>query len=234
MGQSEYALVVAGGSGNRMESSKPKQFLQIGALPIVMHSLNAFSNYSKKVKLVLVLPNDEMGWWDELCQVHRFKSKVQIIAGGPTRFNSVKNGLMSIGNKGLVAIHDGVRPFVSREIIKAAYQSATQYGSGVAAIELTDSIRQVDDLNSRSVPRDRYRLVQTPQTFQTALIKQAYEKAENNLFPDDASVFESAGNSVKLVEGGFENFKITNQMDLIRARSFMEFNDDQSRSDRKK
>ena len=223
MGLSEHAIVVAGGSGSRMESSKPKQFLQVGGLPIVMHTLNAFSNYSKKVKMVLVLPAGEIGGWNELCEAHEFKSDVQVISGGSTRFNSVQNGLRSIGDEGLVAIHDGVRPFVSPKIIKASYQSAVQYGSGVVASKLTDSLRQVEGLKSTSVLRDRYRLVQTPQTFKIELIKQAYEKAENDLFLDDASVFESAGNSVKLVEGSFENFKITDQVDLLRARSFMEF-----------
>lgn len=223
MGQSEYAIVVAGGSGTRMKSSNPKQFLLVGGLPIVMHSLYSFFNYSKKVRLVLVLPHGEISMWKELCQTHNFNLDVQIVAGGATRFNSVQNGLMSIGDGGLVAIHDGVRPFTSCEIIEACYKSAAEHGSGVAALRLTDSIRQVDELKNMTVPRDQYRLVQTPQTFQTDMIKQAFGKAENNLFSDDASVFESAGYSVTLVEGSYENFKVTNRIDLLRAQSYVEF-----------
>ena len=223
MGTSEHAIIVAGGTGSRMKSSTSKQFLEVGGLPIVMHSLYAFHGYSKNVRMTLVLPQDEIGIWHQLIQVHNFKAEVQIVSGGPTRFDSVYNGLRQMGNEGLVAIHDGVRPFVSKELIAACYQSAAQHGSGIAVVNCADSIRRLEGTGSAAVQRDQYRLVQTPQTFQATLIKQAYEQADNNHFTDDASVFESGGNSVSLVQGSPENFKITNQMDLLRARSFSEF-----------
>ncbi len=223
MVQPEYAIVVAGGIGKRMKSSRPKQFLELGGLPMIMHTLNCFFSYSRSVQLTLVLPEEEITLWPELCDTYQFELTVRIVVGGPTRFESVKSGLRTIGDDGLVAVHDGVRPFVSPEIIDASYRSAAKYGSGVVAVSLTDSIRKVDEIKSLSVSRDHYRLVQTPQTFQTGLIKEAYDMAPGTQFTDDASVFEKAGNVVALVEGSYENFKVTNQTDLLRARSFVAF-----------
>ena len=161
----EYALIVAGGKGTRINSGKPKQFLELNGLPVLMHTLNAFTRYSPAITIVLVLPQDDMQTWNSLCRKHDFQTRVILQTGGDSRFQSVKRGLEKIDGEGLVAIHDGVRPLVSVDIIAASFRLAAVHGTAVAAVRLKESIRETDQVSTRAVDRSRYRLIQTPQTY---------------------------------------------------------------------
>ncbi len=217
----EYALIVAGGKGTRIKSKLPKQFLELNGLPILMHTINAFVRYSTSVRIILVLPEDDFEIWNALCEKFSFKVPVILERGGESRFQSVKNGLDKIEGNGLVAIHDGVRPLVSEDIIGASFRLAAVHQSAVAAVRLKESIRMTDQDNTKAMDRSRFRLIQTPQTFQIDLIKKAYQQKEDASMTDDASVAERAGHIISLFEGSYENIKITTPEDLIVADALM-------------
>ncbi len=219
----KYALIVAGGSGSRMSSDIPKQFLEIAGLPILMHTIRRFYEYSPTVKIIVVLPADQLIAWENLREKHQFQIPLQSVIGGKTRFQSVKNGLASIEDEeGEVAIHDGVRPLVSVEVIKKSFETARERGSAVAAVALKDSIRRVvSDYSTQSVNRSHFRLVQTPQTFQINLIKAAFQQPESENFTDDATVLESAGGVICLIAGDYLNIKITTKDDLSWAEFYI-------------
>jgi 2-C-methyl-D-erythritol 4-phosphate cytidylyltransferase len=219
-----YAIIVAGGSGNRMQNSLAKQFIPIGGLPVLMHTVRCFYNFSPDIYIILVLPEKDISTWEALCKQYHFNLPVTIISGGVTRFHSVQNGLSGIlGDSGLVVIHDGVRPFVSHETIRQSFQVANDKGSAIAVIPLKDSIRKLTDAGSScSVNRNNFCLVQTPQTFQVNVIKQSYAVAQDAAqFTDDASVAENAGFTISLIEGSYQNIKITTPEDLIWAEAFL-------------
>jgi 2-C-methyl-D-erythritol 4-phosphate cytidylyltransferase len=218
----EYALIVAGGKGTRIKSKIPKQFLEVGGLPILMHTILAFVRYSENVKIILVLPEHDFDVWVDLCQKYRFTIPVALQKGGETRFQSVLNGLALIEGDGLVAIHDGVRPLVSEDIIGAAYRLAAVHESAVAAVRLKESIRMTDQDNTKAMDRSRFRLIQTPQTFRVSLIKKAYQLKEDPSLTDDASVAERAGHVISLFEGSYENIKVTTPEDLILVEALLE------------
>ena len=217
----EFALIVAGGKGTRIKSKISKQFLELHGLPILMHTINAFYRYSENVNVILVLPDDEKSYWEELCLKYSYNKPVKIVSGGETRFQSVRNGLQAIDDDGLVAIHDGVRPLVSEDIIGASYRLAAVHQSAVAAVRLKESIRITDQDNTKAVDRSKFRLIQTPQTFQVDLIKKAYQTKEDLSLTDDASVAERAGHLISLFEGSYENIKITTPEDLIIAEALL-------------
>jgi len=218
-----YAVIVAGGSGSRMGTDTPKQFLPIGNAPILMHTIKRFFTSTEHVNIILVLPTEQMDRWHQLCEKYSFSIPHLIIAGGNNRFQSVKNGLNSIigETEGLVAIHDGVRPFISKRIIEESYNVAENKGNAVAAVEMKDSIRLVENGINKSVNRAHYKIIQTPQTFQIQQIKEAFNKATNMNFTDDASVAEAAGFSIELIEGAYENIKITTPEDLAMAETIL-------------
>jgi 2-C-methyl-D-erythritol 4-phosphate cytidylyltransferase len=217
----EYALIVAGGKGTRIKSNLPKQFLELNGLPILMHTINAFFRYAPSITVIVVLPEDDFKTWQSLCVHHHFTKPVTLQKGGDTRFQSVKNGLAKIEGDGLVAIHDGVRPMVSEDIIGASFRLAAVHQSAVAAVRLKESIRVTDQDNTKAVDRSRYRLIQTPQTFQIDLIKKAYNTKDDPSLTDDASVAERAGHTISLFEGSYENIKITTPEDLIIAQALL-------------
>jgi 2-C-methyl-D-erythritol 4-phosphate cytidylyltransferase len=217
----EYALIVAGGKGTRLKSAVPKQFLELLGLPVLMHTINAFYRYSEDINIILVLPEEDFATWNSLCKKHQFNKSIILQKGGDTRFQSVKNGLAKITGDGLVAIHDGVRPLVSENIIGASFRQAAVHQSAVAAVRLKESIRMTDQDNTKAVDRSLFRLVQTPQTFQVKLIKEAYEMKEDPTLTDDASVAEHAGHKISLFEGSYENIKITTREDLVIAEALM-------------
>lgn len=221
MNSKEYALIVAGGKGTRIKSKLPKQFLELNGLPILMHTIQAFFRYSENVTVVLVLPEDDFETWATLCKKYNFTKKLILQKGGDTRFQSVKNGLEKIEGDGLVAIHDGVRPLVSEDIIGASYRLAAVHQSAVAAVRLKESIRMTDQDNTKAMDRSRFRLIQTPQTFQVSLIKKAYQIKDDPSLTDDASVAERAGHIISLFEGSYENIKITTPEDLIVAEALL-------------
>lgn len=217
----EYALIVAGGKGTRIKSRLPKQFLELNGKPILLHTLEAFYRYSENIKIVLVLPEDDFAIWNEICEKHHFNKPVILQKGGDSRFQSVKNGLDRIEGPGLVAIHDGVRPLVSEDIIGASFRLAAVHETAVAAVRLKESIRMTDQDNTKAMDRSRFRLIQTPQTFKIELIKKAYLIKEDASLTDDASVAEKAGHIISLFEGSYENIKITTPEDLIVAEALI-------------
>jgi 2-C-methyl-D-erythritol 4-phosphate cytidylyltransferase len=182
-----------------------------------MHTLERFYTCDPDIRLVVVLPEDQLQVWRELCKKHRFQVFHMTVPGGSTRFGSVKNGLDAVRGEALVAVHDGVRPFVSASVIQEAFRCAEETGSAVVAVSPKDSIRELTESGSRAVPRDRYKLVQTPQCFRASILRAAYEQPERAYFTDDASVVEQMGIGITLVEGSYSNIKITTPEDLLVA-----------------
>jgi 2-C-methyl-D-erythritol 4-phosphate cytidylyltransferase len=223
----EYALIVAGGKGVRFGSSLPKQFVELKGKPVLLHTIEAFYRYAADIHVVLVLPAEEIDTWHALAKAHAFDRPIAVKAGGATRFQSVKRGLESIPDDALVAIHDGVRPLVSTDIISASFRNAAVHQGAVAAVPLKESLRMARSMESSPAPatqaldRSRYWIVQTPQTFRAAVIKSAYSSAEDPSLTDDASVAERAGYSVFLFEGSYRNIKITTADDLVMAEALM-------------
>lgn len=221
MKSDEYAIIVAGGTGRRMKSELPKQFLEICGLPVLMHTVRAFHSYSDLLKIILVLPEGDFDTWKDLCEKHRFQVPHELQSGGKTRFQSVKKGLEKLPGRGLVAIHDGVRPLIDTAIIAASFNLALIHQSAIAAVRLKESIRITDQDSTRAMDRSRFRLIQTPQTFDIPLIKKAYLIDEDNTLTDDAGVAERAGHKISLFEGSYENIKITTPEDLVVAECLM-------------
>lgn len=213
------AILVAGGKGLRMGGPVAKQYLPIAEKPVLMHTLSVFFKTDPQTHLILVLPEADFEFWKSLCEAHHFDIPHKLVAGGKSRFQSVRNGLDALPfNSGLVAIHDGVRPFVKPEVIEKSFQEAEKSGSAIAVIELKDSIRKVsDDGKSTFQERQYFRLVQTPQTFQIEKIKKAFEVTELPQFTDDATVYEHQGWQVSLIQGNLENIKITTTEDMEYA-----------------
>jgi len=197
-----------------MKSAVPKQFLRLNGDPILFKTVKCFFDTVKGIEAVVVLPKNHLTSWDDLKHEYPILEKVRTVIGGATRTASVMNGLAVLPENGLVAIHDAVRPFVERTTIEASFESAAEVGSGIAAVQLKDSIRELK--GDHSIVRDRtgFVLVQTPQTFRLAEIKEAYRLKSDAIYTDDASVFEAAGNQVHLIEGSYSNIKITTPEDL--------------------
>lgn len=232
----EYIIIVAGGKGLRMGSDIPKQFLPIGGKPVLMRTLERFREYSPTLQIILVLPKAQQEYWKELCQKYNFTVAYQLADGGETRFHSVQNGLSLIPDdtEGVVGVHDGVRPFPSIEVIHNCYETAREKKAVIPVTSVVETLRHINSSgltrtntdspkksavvccnnNSVTVPRDEYKLVQTPQCFDIQLLKAANKQPYNDNFTDDASVVESYGHAITLVEGNRENIKITTPYDL--------------------
>jgi 2-C-methyl-D-erythritol 4-phosphate cytidylyltransferase len=214
------ALIMAGGSGNRMEASIPKQFLLLNGKPILMHTMERIHNFKPTIQLIVVLPSSQIELWKNLCNEHQFSLPHKIATGGATRFESVKNGLQTIENlMGIVAIHDGVRPFVSDQTLDRCIETALNKGNAIPVIKPFESIRQLNQDGNWAVNRDEFALVQTPQTFDIQTIVKAYKQDFSPNFTDDASVLEKKGLPIHLIEGNRENIKITEPIDLILAQA---------------
>lgn len=211
-----FAIIVAGGSGSRMNADVPKQFLILRGKPILQHTLERFLEVLPPEQIILVLPAADQQTWTNLCDQYGFHPPIQTATGGATRFQSVRNGLLTIqAPTGLVAVHDGVRPFVSAAIIRNSFAVAASTGSAVTCVPVKDSVRVVEpDGTSQAVNRSQYRLVQTPQTFALPAFRQAFHTPEQPFFTDCASVMEHAGYPITLIEGSYENIKITTPEDL--------------------
>ena len=226
---SDYIIVVAGGKGLRMGSDIPKQFLPIGGKPVLMRTLERFREYSDDLQIILVLPEAQQEYWQELCKKYDFKVEYLLANGGQTRFHSVQNGLalMPDDAEGVVGVHDGVRPFPSIEVIRNCYETARTAKAVIPVIPVVETLRHISltshplPLTSKTVPRDEYRLVQTPQTFDIQLLKAANRQPYNDGFTDDASVVESYGHKITLVEGNRENIKITTPYDITVAEAII-------------
>lgn len=210
----QSVIIVAGGKGLRMGSDLPKQFLPIGGKPVLMHTLEVFRRYDAMLQIVLVLPREQQDFWKQLCREHGFTVDHTVADGGETRFHSVKNGLQCVQAPGLVGVHDGVRPFVSVEVIRRCYDLAKQHKAVIPVIDVVETLRHLTTEGSETVSRNDFKLVQTPQVFDVDLLKQAYAQEFTPFFTDDASVVEAMGIPVYLAEGNRENIKITTPFDL--------------------
>lgn len=217
----DYAIIVAGGKGLRMGTDIPKQFLPINGLPVLMHTIKRFREYDNSLNIILVLPKEQHEYWHELCKNYHFTAAYAVADGGETRFHSVKNGLAVIPDdaEGIVGVHDGVRPFPSVEVIRNCFETARTAKAVVPVVSIVETLIHFDGQGgSETVPRDDYRLVQTPQTFDIQLLKRAYKQDYQDSFTDDASVVDNIGHAITLIEGNRENIKITTPSDLRIAR----------------
>ena len=212
----DYVIIVAGGKGLRMGSDIPKQFLPIGGKPVLMRTLECFRAYDDALQIILVLPEAQQDYWRKLCEQYHFDVEYQLANGGQTRFHSVQNGLALVPDdaEGVVGVHDGVRPFPSIEVIRNCYETARTKKAVIPVIPVVETVRHLEGDKSVTVPRGDYRLVQTPQTFDIQLLKAANRQPYNDGFTDDASVVESYGFEITIVEGNRENIKITTPYDL--------------------
>ena len=216
------AIIVAGGSGTRFGAEMPKQFVDLNGKPILMHTIEVFEQAlaGQDHELLVTLPAAEFNQWRQLCDRYRFEVPHRVVAGGETRWHSVKNALTALGdgtNVDVIAVHDGVRPMASVELINRCVDTARRTGSAIPVVSLNDSVRQVEGQTSRALDRSSLRAVQTPQTFDARLLLDAYNLPFEKTFTDDASVVERAGHDVTLVEGDPSNLKITRPMDLALA-----------------
>ena len=212
----DYVIIVAGGKGLRMGSDIPKQFLPIAGKPVLMRTLERFREYSADLQIILVLPEAQQDYWQELCRQYGFQVEYRLTNGGQTRFHSVQNGLALVPDEaeGVVGVHDGVRPFPSIEVIHNCYETARTAKAVIPVIPVVETVRHLEKEGSVTVPRGDYRLVQTPQTFDIQLLKAANRQPYDDGFTDDASVVESYGYQITLVEGNRENIKITTPYDM--------------------
>ena len=220
-----YAIIVAGGSGSRMKSEIPKQFLPLKGKPILIHTVEKFLQVPD-IQIIVVLPKNDIEYWNEITAtnetIQTYKNAIKITVGGASRFQSVKNGLINIKTDGLVAVHDGVRPLINLEIIQNSFKVAAEKGSAVTSVWVNDSVSQFDnDGESAALDRTKLKLVQTPQTFQVGLMKKAFETEEQAFFTDCASVLEFAGEKITLIDGAYENIKITTPEDMLVAEAFL-------------
>lgn len=216
-----YAIIVAGGSGIRMQSDVPKQFMELVEKPVLMHTIERFVAAISEIKIILVLSVAHQQQWQDLCNKYNFKIPYLLANGGETRFHSVKNGLALVPENSIVGIHDAARPLVGTEIIRTAYETAEKTGNACPAVPVAESIREVNETRNKAVDRNRYYSVQTPQCFQSTLIKKAFLQDYQSAFTDDASVLEASGTTINIVAGNRENIKITTPVDLILAEALI-------------
>jgi len=211
-------IIVAGGKGLRMGGDIPKQFLPVNGKPVLMRTLETFYRFDSEMKIILVLPCEQQSYWAELCEKYNFQIPYLLANGGDTRFHSVMNGLLLTDDDGFIGVHDGVRPFVSPDVISSCFDAAATFEAAIPVIDVVETVREVEDNgDSVTVDRNKYKLVQTPQVFSASLLKRAYTQDYSPKFTDDASVVEAMGVKVSLVKGNRENIKITTPFDLVVA-----------------
>lgn len=217
----KHIIIVAGGSGTRMNTPIPKQFLELHGKPVLMHSIEIFAKAIPEINIILVLPLPYRKEWETLCKKHNFIIPFQLTEGGETRFHSVKNGLALVPENAVVGIHDAARPLVNIQTIINAFETAEQKGNASPAIQINESIREVKNNNNKAIDRSTIFIIQTPQCFQSNLIKKAFLQEYRHSFTDDASVLEAMGEKINLIDGNRENIKITTPLDLIIAEAIM-------------
>ncbi|MDD4492148.1 MAG: 2-C-methyl-D-erythritol 4-phosphate cytidylyltransferase [Bacteroidales bacterium] len=216
-----YAVIVAGGSGSRMGGEIAKQFLMLGDKPILLHTIEAFLSLSFPVEIILVVPASLRDYWKNFYKEQRLSFRHTLVSGGITRFHSVKNAMKYVPEGALVAVHDGVRPFVPKDFLESLFAEAEEKRAVIPAVKVVDSLRYSDENGSRPVERDKYVSIQTPQIFHSELLLDAYNQAYNPAFTDDASVVESRGTKIYLTEGRMLNIKITRPEDLTLAQAIL-------------
>ncbi|MNK22087.1 putative 2-C-methyl-D-erythritol 4-phosphate cytidylyltransferase 2 [compost metagenome] len=220
-----YAIIVAGGSGKRMQTAVAKQFLLLNDKPVMMHTLQAFYLSEVQPEIILVLAKAEHEYWKDLCYKYNFDIPHTLVEGGDERFHSVRNGLMTIKEDSVVAIHDAVRPIVNHSLITKTFRDALEAGNAIPCVKPSDSVRELqDDSSSKIIDRDKLVLIQTPQTFDLGQLRIAYQQSFSTKFTDDASVVEAAGFPINLIEGNRSNIKITFPEDLELASFLLKNN----------
>ena len=215
-------IIVAGGQGMRFNQELPKQFFYIRERPLLMHTIDLFHFYDRKMQIIVGIHENFLSHWESVCEQFNFDVKHILTAGGNTRFHTVKNALPSVNPGNLVGIHDAVRPLLYRKTIDACYEAAENQGASLPCVELHDSVREITSSGSRFVNRDSFRLVQTPQVFQYDILMKGYEQEYSDEFTDDASVVEMAGFPVTMVGGNPENIKITTPEDMLYAEAIFD------------
>ncbi|MFC3563652.1 2-C-methyl-D-erythritol 4-phosphate cytidylyltransferase [Pedobacter jamesrossensis] len=220
-----YAVIVAGGSGNRMQTETPKQFLLLNNLPVLMHTIKAFAHSDTQPKILVVLHQDQHNYWKRLCNEFNFNVPHQIIAGGSERFHSVQNAIDTIDEDSFVAIHDAVRPLISKQLIDNSYKKAIEIGNVIVAVQSSDSVRLSKEGQTLAIKRNEVYLVQTPQIFNIAILKAAYKQPFEASFTDDASVVEALGEKINIIDGERNNIKITYPIDLELAEMLLNKNE---------
>ncbi len=218
----KYAVIVAGGSGKRMGAEMPKQFLLLNEKPLVQYTLQSFLQAFDDMHIILVLPIEHLAKGMEIIKSMNAEERIQIIAGGETRFQSVKNGLSYIMHPSIVFVHDGARCLVSQKLIQNCYEQAVEKGSAIPAVAATDSIRIDEGSSHFTVDRSKVRIIQTPQTFQSEILAKAFKQEYNSSFTDEAAVAEAAGYKVFLIQGDYNNLKITRPIDLYIAEKLLQ------------
>lgn len=219
---SNAVIILAGGAGKRMgKTSVPKQFIPLAGFPILMHTIKQFKNVFADIRIILVLPADQMIQWNDLCREYQFNISHEIISGGPQRFHSVKRGLTLIRDEALIGIHDGVRPLVNEESIIKSFTEAERFGNAIPCLPIKESVRIMTGNTSKSFDRTRFKTIQTPQVFSRNIILNAYRQQYKEEFTDDATVVEATGESIHLFEGNVENIKITTPQDLVIAEALI-------------
>jgi len=219
----KFAIIVAGGAGTRMNSAVPKQFIPLAGKPVLMHSISAFYEYDASICIIITLPGLLFSSWEALCDLHSFRIPHKVAEGGKMRFDSVKNALKLITADGIVAIHDGVRPLVSKDLISRAFDHAIAYGNAIPVVPVTDSVRKTNNSFNSPIDRSNLKLIQTPQVFHASLIRKAYQQDYSDSFTDDASVLEAAGIAISLISGEPYNLKITFPEDLLIAEALLKY-----------
>lgn len=218
-----YSIIVGGGSGSRMQSDIPKQFLLLDGKPVLMHTIEAFHFSDLHPEIILVLNVDFHPYWEKLCSEHNFSIPHQLVSGGPQRFHSVRNALRLVRGNAIIAVHDAVRPLPGQATITAAFREAEEFGNAVTAVKSRDSIRQQRGSETVGLRREEVFLVQTPQVFRSDILHKAYRQDYRNEFTDDASVVERSGVKIRLIEGENSNIKITYPEDIAVAEALISF-----------
>jgi len=216
-----YAIIVAGGSGSRMNSDIPKQFLLLNGKPVLIHSIEAFYHSDLNPDIIVVLKNNYFKAWEDICTKYDFNIPHKLVKGGNQRFDSVKNGLKELKGKSIVAVHDAVRPLINNELITRSFLEAGEKGTAIAGVTSSDSVRQIQSNTSVALDRESIFLIQTPQTFRSEILKKAYQQPFRVEFTDDASVVEKMGIKINIIRGYPSNIKITHPQDIKIAESLL-------------
>ena len=207
-------IIVAGGSGKRMGGSIPKQFMLVKGKPLLCWTIEAFRAFDPAMPIIVVLPEAQITIWKALCIGHAFLIEHQVVTGGEERSHSTRNGLAAITGDGLVAVHDGVRPLVSKELIARCFTAAEEHGAAIPVVPISSSVRQVEGKSSKAIDRSTLRAVQTPQCFRTELLRRAFAEPFDAAFTDEATLVEHLGAAIHLVPGEENNLKVTTSVDL--------------------
>lgn len=222
MPSQEYIIIVAGGSGKRIKSAIPKQFIDVNGKSLIVYTIGKFFSYNPSIGMCVVVHKDYLQHLNDLIKKYFSNKTIHTAIGGDTRFNSVKKGLQLVeADNTVVGIHDAARPMVSVDTITRCFEMAAQKGNAIPVINVNESLRVIENNSNKAVNRNNYKVVQTPQCFNAAVIKKAFEQDYSSLFTDDASVLEKTGEKIFLVEGNIENIKITHDTDLILAQHFL-------------